>query len=640
MASLLPNAKTQFIDANGRPLVGGKVYSYFVSTETEKDTFQDPALSIPNTNPIILDSYGEASIWGTGAYRQVLKDKDDQLIWDQVTQESGTAVAGSFRDEVFVAGTDFTPGTTDHLTLSQAYGSIDNIDVHFDAAYQGPDQILSLADDLLTFTAPIPEGVERVYVKGGLTIPITKPSTGSVGDDEIAKGSKADYRNSQTFDVREYGARGDVSLNSSGALVSGTNDTISINYALSAAKNAGGGVVTGDPSKLYLVKGSLNVYDNVTLRDIRIFYDKPQNPSYEHCIVLYGTNSNAIGVQVVSDPAYVRGDSGFGILAAGVDNKIWRSLFENIPSAAIWTNDASGTSIIGNRVKSPKADGIHIADSGADFVVGYNILTGCGDDSIAVGGNVAPAAQPRDGLIIGNKVDGSTQGNGIALINGVKLAAVGNNISNVAAAGIALYEYGGETRMSSSILIEGNYCCNCGSAPRHELESCGIMLGWANGVSLKGNHIDGIIAPPAGSNWPTAGIVLFNWIDVLIDGNDIRNIPDHGIYRPASADTQGSTQNSKLRMLRNDFMNVEREAIKVTSTTAAIDTILASMNTFNLCAYLGDVLHLVELGGTGASPLRFYNNIDFDFAKPVLLASANASNIDQSGNVVQSVVNA
>jgi hypothetical protein len=194
MASLLPNAKTQFLDANGRPLVGGKVFFYFVGTETKKDTFQDPALSIPNTNPVILDAYGEASIWGTGAYRQVLKNSYDVQIWDQVTQESGAALAGDFKEEMFVAGDGiadhtFIPGTTSTLTLTNSFGGVQNIDVHFDAAYQGPDQILSLQGKTLTFTSPIPVGVSTVYVKGGLAVPMAVPADNSVTADKIANGA-------------------------------------------------------------------------------------------------------------------------------------------------------------------------------------------------------------------------------------------------------------------------------------------------------------------------------------------------------------------------------------------------------------------------------------------------------------------
>lgn len=75
MSSILPNGKTQFIDQNGKPLANGAVTFYSPGTTTKKDTYQDAAMTQPNTNPIILDSRGQATIWGGGSYRQVVADK-------------------------------------------------------------------------------------------------------------------------------------------------------------------------------------------------------------------------------------------------------------------------------------------------------------------------------------------------------------------------------------------------------------------------------------------------------------------------------------------------------------------------------------------------------------------------------------
>lgn len=98
MASILPNGRTSFDDASGRPLVGGSVYYYEVGTETPKDTFQNQAASIPNTNPVVLDARGEATIWGNGSYRQVVKDKNGVLVWDQVIAEQTESTQGEIDD--------------------------------------------------------------------------------------------------------------------------------------------------------------------------------------------------------------------------------------------------------------------------------------------------------------------------------------------------------------------------------------------------------------------------------------------------------------------------------------------------------------------------------------------------------------
>jgi hypothetical protein len=95
MASILPKGKTQFTTLLGRPLIGGKVYFYEPNTETKKDTWQDQALTIPNTNPVILDARGEAVIWGSGTYRQVLKDVLGITIWDEVIDDFTGQLSGS-----------------------------------------------------------------------------------------------------------------------------------------------------------------------------------------------------------------------------------------------------------------------------------------------------------------------------------------------------------------------------------------------------------------------------------------------------------------------------------------------------------------------------------------------------------------
>lgn len=85
MTGLLPNGQQQFCDLNGQPMSGGSVYFYEVGTTTPKTTYQDSALSVPNTNPVILNAAGRATIWGSGSFRQVVYDQYGNLIWDQTT---------------------------------------------------------------------------------------------------------------------------------------------------------------------------------------------------------------------------------------------------------------------------------------------------------------------------------------------------------------------------------------------------------------------------------------------------------------------------------------------------------------------------------------------------------------------------
>jgi hypothetical protein len=82
MASLSPAPKLQFFDANGSPLVGGKLYSYQAGTTTPLDTYTNYGGVTLNTNPVILDSRGEANVWlGSALYKFKLTTSTDVEVW-------------------------------------------------------------------------------------------------------------------------------------------------------------------------------------------------------------------------------------------------------------------------------------------------------------------------------------------------------------------------------------------------------------------------------------------------------------------------------------------------------------------------------------------------------------------------------
>ena len=94
-ASILPPAKTTFLDNNGKPLVNGKIDFYIPGTTTRKTTWQDAGQVTPNSNPVTLDAAGRALILGDGSYRQRVTDKYGNVIWDQVTSSTGSSGGGS-----------------------------------------------------------------------------------------------------------------------------------------------------------------------------------------------------------------------------------------------------------------------------------------------------------------------------------------------------------------------------------------------------------------------------------------------------------------------------------------------------------------------------------------------------------------
>lgn len=79
------------IDSNGNPLSGGFIYWYLAGTTTPANTYTDSTGGTPQSNPVVLNTYGVAAnpIWLTDgtAYKAVVKDSLGNTIRtiDQIT---------------------------------------------------------------------------------------------------------------------------------------------------------------------------------------------------------------------------------------------------------------------------------------------------------------------------------------------------------------------------------------------------------------------------------------------------------------------------------------------------------------------------------------------------------------------------
>lgn len=88
-AILLPSPRIQFLDSNGKPYAGGLLFTYQAGTTISQATYTDSNRTATNTNPIVLDSAGRASVFvsNAAAYKFVLQDRFGALVWtaDNVT---------------------------------------------------------------------------------------------------------------------------------------------------------------------------------------------------------------------------------------------------------------------------------------------------------------------------------------------------------------------------------------------------------------------------------------------------------------------------------------------------------------------------------------------------------------------------
>lgn len=97
-ATLLPDAKQQYLDDAGNPVALGRVDYYIPGTSTRKTVWQDANKTTPQTNGVLLDAAGRpqptGQTYGDGSYRQKVTDANSLTVWDAVTASTGGSSGG------------------------------------------------------------------------------------------------------------------------------------------------------------------------------------------------------------------------------------------------------------------------------------------------------------------------------------------------------------------------------------------------------------------------------------------------------------------------------------------------------------------------------------------------------------------
>jgi len=129
MASLTPTPKQQIYGSDGNPLVGGKIYTYSAGTTTPLATYTDSGAGTANTNPIILNSLGQANIWlGTGSYKFSVYTSADVLLYtvDNISAPLDSAgLATALSSPTPIGNT--TPNSGAFTTLAATTGTITTV---------------------------------------------------------------------------------------------------------------------------------------------------------------------------------------------------------------------------------------------------------------------------------------------------------------------------------------------------------------------------------------------------------------------------------------------------------------------------------------------------------------------------------
>lgn len=112
----LTMVRHRFYDNDGTLLAGGKVYIYAAGTTTPQNSYTDYTGVTPNTNPVILDTKGEASIWTSGTFKINVTNSADVQVTGYPVDYAGqgynnVALTGTTTAEQLAVGNLGTEGT-------------------------------------------------------------------------------------------------------------------------------------------------------------------------------------------------------------------------------------------------------------------------------------------------------------------------------------------------------------------------------------------------------------------------------------------------------------------------------------------------------------------------------------------------
>ena len=106
MATISPTPKLQFLDANGNPLANGLLYTYASGTTTPLATYTNQFETTANTNPIVLNARGEASVFLLAgfSYRFVLQNSSGVTQYTTDPFNAFGTMAGQNSSSVSITG--------------------------------------------------------------------------------------------------------------------------------------------------------------------------------------------------------------------------------------------------------------------------------------------------------------------------------------------------------------------------------------------------------------------------------------------------------------------------------------------------------------------------------------------------------
>jgi hypothetical protein len=501
------------LDANGNPVAGAKVYTYYPGTLTPKTTYSDEAETAANANPIVCDSSGRAVVrLASGGYRL------------RVTMPDGVTL--------------LPDGDVDNVVISEAktpaeFGAIGN----------------GIADDTAALQAAANAsyhlhmgGKEKSYkVSGAITL-----RSGAV----IEMANATITQTATRTEIFNIAGKTDIEI------FGGNFVGVSTDYNDSDSSHAVAIYGTGNEARIKVHHNRFTGFSYSALRvlaasDIEFSSNVVVGPgtptltpvTHGKCYgVLVDSGSTRV---VISDNSISKTGQGVrveGVTRTRIHNNV---LFDITGQHGIYAGaDMVELAIVGNNIYNTALQGIKVqsANAGiagnASITITGNTITTAGDQGIFVGNGAGSAPQPdhrNSGVnVTGNTINGAG-GTGINIQNTDGALVADNLIQNCAQAGInfAAVTY---LRVADNVI---RTCQNSGI--RDETVS--------SFVSITGNMINNVGQVGTGSD--RHGIYLQSGgVSFSVDGNRINDSNakmQYGIYSPTiDQPTQAVTNNIVL----------------------------------------------------------------------------------------------
>lgn len=554
-ASLLPNGKQQFTDINGLPLVGGTVGMYVPATLVPKNTWQDAGQTVLNTNPITLDSRGQAIIYGVGTYRQILKDVLGNLIWDQLVSSPAQPAIFTTPEQFGAVGN----GITDDTTACQAALNT-GLDVFFAQKYFVSSALLPLSNQTLWGTG------------GQSVISMTANDTNCINLSAI---SNTNVRN-LSFTNTGTNTHGNTNV---GVCINGGSTYCNVSEC---EFNCSGSAVVIDSGSYCTVQNNLNkttasgsnwdfgIYALTTPAAASTYNSFIGNRCFANQsavgILMQAVNEDVLYCSAIGNTVYNKTQYGiiaysFNASSPGVsqhqiiaDNNI-DSISGSFPQnpgpthpygAGIYLQQADYTAVTGNRISRTCANtdsflltpaGIGLANTSMATVTG-NLIENVTQYGIMVASGDSPSGLGLGGVTVtGNNVNAAGN-SGIFVLNQSNVTVTGNFVNSISGAqGIRV---NGNGSQRSGISIADNVVKTCTA-------EC-ILLAYVTDGSVIGNNCN------AGS----FGLSMGNCVRARIIGNNFEN-------STGTSDVQIDSTNSGAIIFDNNI-------VRSTATNGVLDS--------------------------------------------------------------------